>query len=400
MFAILCYSSFVAAIIINNREGCEAAPNCRSRNRRDCQAPMSSCGDCLPGFTGVHGNANEPCYVPMAESVARGGGEVIEIDFSKWLRGTSSEKATLVDKLRHVLMDGSGFFYLKNSGVSDTLISAMFEEIAAFFQQPIDVKKSSSVWADAVDNSGYLVLGLEGLDEDHEKGDPKESYDMGLSHLHSSIWNATSAVEYWASFHSLAIEILRLYARVLELEDEEFFTKNHNEQWHSMRFIHYPPLEDFVREDFIGMRTGAHSDYGSITLLVQDDVGGLEVFDRYLQNWVPVPPRNGTILVNTADLLMRWTNDRLVSTLHRVTNIDIENRTVGDISRYSIPFFVHPNKAWVVDSLDILPNEPRIYEPITSLDYQVHRLESTHFSQDDLSKVGTRSNDEVRHSEL
>jgi len=53
------------------------------------------------------------------------------------------------------------------------------------------------------------------------------------------------------------------------------------------------------------MRAGAHSDYGTMTILVQDEIGGLEVFDRFIQNWVPVPPRDGAVLVNTGDLLMR-----------------------------------------------------------------------------------------------
>jgi isopenicillin N synthase-like dioxygenase len=397
MFVFLWYASLTAAIIINEREGCEAAPNCRSRNRRVCQPPMSSCGECLPGFTGVQGYANDPCYVPMADTGSTVDHEVLEIDLSHWLKGTRLEKDMLLEKLRSALIDGNGFFYVKNSGISKTLISTMFEEIAAFFSQEIDVKKSSSPWTDAVDNSGYITLGQEGLDEDSMKGDPKESYDMSLSHLLSSIWNTTSAIEYWTSFHKLSIDILRLYAQVLELEDKEFFTKNHNQEWHSMRFLHYPPQSAITKDDFIPMRAGAHSDYGSISLLVQDDQGGLEVFDRHLQNWIALPPRDGTVLVNTADLLMRWTNDKLISSLHRVTNVDSENRNVNDQSRYSIPFFVHPNKAHIIDSLDIFPNEPRIYEPITSLDYQIHRLESTHFEQENCSKAGTESDHEASH---
>jgi len=400
MFALAWYASLVAAITINDREGCKAAPNCLSRNRRNCQAPMSSCGECLPGFTGLEGNANDPCYIPRAESGSSEDHDVVEINFSHWLSGTDLEKRMLIEKLRDVLMNGSGFFYLRNSGVSDILISKMFEEIAAFFKQPIDAKKASSLWSNAVDNSGYIVLGQEGLDEDVLKGDRKESYDMSLEHLLSSIWNTTSAIEYWASFHRLAIDILRLYARVLELRDEEFFTNNHNEQWHSMRFLHYPPEGALVKDDFIAMRAGAHTDYGSLTLLVQDDVGGLELFDRYLQNWVLVPPRDGTIVVNTGDLLMRWTNDKLVSTLHRVTNSNSENRSVSGLHRYSIPFFVHSNKDYVVDSLDIFPNEPRIYEPITCLDYMVQRLESTHFEQENLKKMDTACANEEGHTDL
>jgi len=235
------------------------------------------------------------------------------------------------------------------------------------------------------------------LDEDEVKGDPKEAYDMSLEHLRSSIWNTTSAVEYWRRINELSIEILRLYARVLQIEDEEFFTKSHSEEWHILRFVHYPAQEALEKQAFGGMRAGAHSDYGSLTLLVQDDIGGLELFDRYFQNWVPVPPKKGTIVVNTADLLMRWTNDMLGSTLHRVGNVISKS---GTKSRYSIPFFVQPNKEVVVDSKDIFPDDPRVYPPITSLDYLVQRLESTYYEQESSSKKELFSFDETKHTDL
>lgn len=102
-------------------------------------------------------------------------------------------------------------------------------------------------------------------------------------------------------------------------------------------------------------------------------------------------------MVNTGDLLMRWTNDRLVSTLHRVANVISES---GSKSRYVIPYFVQPNKDWVVDSKDILPEEQRVYEPISSLDYLVQRLESTYFEPESLSIKDSISGNEVKHTEL
>jgi len=87
----------------------------------------------------------------------------------------------------------------------------------------------------------------------------------------------------------------------------------------------------------------------------------------------------------------------LVSTLHRVVN-PIGNR--GNKSRYSIPFFVAPNKEWVIDSKDVLPDESRVYPPITSLDYLVQRLESTYFEQENLNKNELLSADEIKHTDL
>jgi len=81
MLTVIWQLSLVAGLL-NDIQGCKAAPNCRSRNRRACQSPMSSCGKCLPGFSGVEGEANEPCYIPMDNTRLQRGGEVLEIDFS------------------------------------------------------------------------------------------------------------------------------------------------------------------------------------------------------------------------------------------------------------------------------------------------------------------------------
>jgi len=240
----------------------------------------------------------------------------------------------------------------------------------------LEVKKATHQWSKAEDNSGYVVLGKEALDDDQVSGDPKESYDMNHNHLLSSIWNTTSAVPYWNSLRLLSLEILRAYAEVLRLDDVEFFTKSHSEAWNTLRLLHYPPTKEVLRSEDMGMmRAGAHSDYGTFTILIQDDIGGLEVFDRFLQNWVPVPPKPNTVLVNTADLLMRWSNDRMVSTLHRVAPAKGADSMR---SRYSIPYFVNPNAGHVVDSKDILPDEPRVYEPIGAKQYLVQRLSSTY----------------------
>jgi len=87
----------------------------------------------------------------------------------------------------------------------------------------------------------------------------------------------------------------------------------------------------------------------------------------------------------------------LVSTLHRVVTPKGEN---GNKNRYAIPFFAQPNKEWVIDSKDVLPDESRVYPPITSLDYLVQRLESTYFEQENLKKNELLSADEIKHTDL
>ena len=105
--------------------------------------------------------------------------------------------------------------------------------------------------------------------------------------------------------------------------------------------------------------------------MIQDETGGLELFDRLTQQWRPIKPVRHGVLVNTADLLMQWTNNKLPSTLHRVVP------TQMNVDRYSLVYFVNPNKEVVVDPTDIFPEEETYYETISASDYLYRRLSAT-----------------------
>jgi isopenicillin N synthase-like dioxygenase len=96
----------------------------------------------------------------------------------------------------------------------------------------------------------------------------------------------------------------------------------------TLRLLHYWPLMDFKRE--IGC--GAHTDYGLVTLLLQDDVGGLQVLNKLSGEWIHVPPIEGALVVNLGDMMQRWTSNVFKSTIHRVVN-------VANVDRFSCPFF-------------------------------------------------------------
>lgn len=131
-----------------------------------------------------------------------------------------------------------------------------------------------------------------------------------------------------------------------------------------LRMLHYSPQAGTVTQDEIG--TGAHTDYGLLTILAQDDQGGLQVLTRD-DGWIDAPPLPGTFVVNIGDELQRWSSDRLNSNAHRVVNISGEDR-------YSAPFFFHA----VHDTLiDALPGAAAKYEPITAGDYMWQRFEAT-----------------------
>ncbi|MEI1373380.1 MAG: 2OG-Fe(II) oxygenase family protein [Nostoc sp.] len=123
------------------------------------------------------------------------------------------------------------------------------------------------------------------------------------------------------------------------------------------------------------VRAGEHSDYGSITLLFQDDVGGLEV-QTASGEWIAAPTIPDTVIVNTGDLIQRWTNHVFCSTKHRVM-IPSDNRV--NQSRYSVAFFCHPNDHTEIACLESCQKEQSpIYPPILAREYLLSRLQATY----------------------
>ncbi len=160
---------------------------------------------------------------------------------------------------------------------------------------------------------------------------------------------------------------------------DEYVTTGDN----TLRLLHYPAA---TAGDFEGgrrVRAGAHCDYGSVTLLFQDQRGGLQVERPGGGGWLDVEPREGTIVVNAGDLLARWSNDLIRSTKHRVVEPPLKGpeKVEGYPPRYSIAYFGNPDfDKWI----DALPgtweNEEggKKYEGINSGDYLVQRLEATY----------------------
>jgi isopenicillin N synthase-like dioxygenase len=192
----------------------------------------------------------------------------------------------------------------------------------------------------------------------------------------------------------VAKEILKAMAVGIGLEDDEFFLKYHSGVNGQLRLLHYPSLPAAEVEGGTVTRMPAHSDWSTITMLFQDDCGGLEVEDPKMKGrFIEATPVPGACVVNVGDLLMRWSNgkpahnrfallsdakqpiDYLKSTLHRVGLPPLADRFVGDQKmtreRYSIPFFVSADPDALVQVLPACTNaeNPPRYEPITQLEY-------------------------------
>jgi isopenicillin N synthase-like dioxygenase len=181
---------------------------------------------------------------------------------------------------------------------------------------------------------------------------------------------------FWDCFR-LELTILRALAMGLCIR-EDYFLDSHTVPDNQLRLLHYPPTSRASLESGETVRIGAHADFGSITLLFQDDVGGLEVEDPQREGvFLPVPPVPGAVIVNAGDFLMRWSNDIIKSTVHRVR---APPDSVGEDgmtpARYSIPYFCAPDLTQVVDCIPGTwdENRPKKYEPTSAMDYILKRL--------------------------
>jgi isopenicillin N synthase-like dioxygenase len=161
---------------------------------------------------------------------------------------------------------------------------------------------------------------------------------------------------YYEEVIACARDLLRAFALALDLP-ADFFADKFDCPLARGSAIYYPPQPPGLGEAQFGV--GPHSDYGCLTLLWQDDSGGLQVQGRS-GAWVMAHPLPGTFVCNVGDLLARWSNDRFVSTPHRVIN-------ASGRERFSLPVFFDPNPETVIDPADLLaPGEAVHYPPTTA----------------------------------
>jgi isopenicillin N synthase-like dioxygenase len=276
----------------------------------------------------------------------------------------------------------TGFFYVSNHGVPAALMSGIFESARALFAQPPASKDAISIGR-SPHNRGYAGIASESLDQTH--ADNKEAFNIGLdlppSDPEVMAGKPFRGVNQWPGLPGFRDVALAYFDAVWRLGRDlhlaiaadlglpvHYFDDKLDRPMATLRLLHYPPRETSAGD----VGAGAHTDYGSVTLLLTDDVGGLEVRGRD-GAWIEAPPVPGAFVCNIGDCLMRWSNDIYVSTPHRVTSPPGRDR-------YSVAFFLDPNPDALVECLPgcSTPDRPAKYPPILAADYLRQRLDATY----------------------
>ncbi len=270
-----------------------------------------------------------------------------------------------------------GFFQLVNHGIPAELIDEAFRFSAEFFDLPQAVKAQYPLKPGT--NSGWEYMAQ--VRPSTGTPDHKESYQITLPRM-AALWptgeELTGFKETQLAFErhnwSVAMKVLSCFADKLGFAPG-FFTDAHDpmkpEYQSTLRLLHYLPMEDAKPEDFKAWRAGAHTDYDCLTLLHQKrDQGGLQLCpgkdsEGRAIAWTDVPAIEHVITCNIGDMLMRWSDDKLLSNLHRV-RMPKPGESLG--GRYSIAYFAQAN----TDA--VLQGPEGKYEPMTAHDYIQMRL--------------------------
>ena len=306
------------------------------------------------------------------------------IDISPFIGGDETEKRQVAAAVCRACED-MGFLVVSGHGVPDELVEQMRKVSMAFFEQPDEAKLRYKMPPDRY--RGYISVGSEALANTLDEQTPpdiKESFSVGpigtpgdeyhraaspANFFAQNLWPKEIAgfretwATYYRSMEELSATLMRIFAVGLGLE-ESYFADKIDKHISNFSVIHYPAqLEPPLPGQ---LRAGAHTDYGSVTIVKPDSAeGGLQVLAKD-GTWLDVPYAPDAFVVNLGDLMAEWTNDRWVSTLHRVVN---PSREAGPLSpRISMAFFHQPNYDAVISCIPTCtsPENPPRYSTTTS----------------------------------
>ena len=285
-----------------------------------------------------------------------------------------ARKPEIADQLWQASSD-IGFFQVINHGIAQAQIDEAFEMTERFFALPHEVKVKLPLLKGT--NVGWEFKSQ--VRPSTGTPDQKESYQITLPRM-QDLWPDGNVLPgfkvvmlaFERANWAVGMKLLSCFALKLGFRPD-FFTDCHNplspEYQSTLRLLHYLPMLGAKPDDFKAWRAGAHTDFDCLTLLHQRiGQGGLQLCpgkELAELEWTDVAPLPGVITCNIGDMLMRWSDDQLQSTLHRV-RMPYPNEYLG--SRYSLPFFCQANRDAIIQG------PGKVYEPISAHDYLQQRI--------------------------
>ncbi len=304
-------------------------------------------------------------------------------DLAEFEGSTGTARAMRAAELDRICRE-TGFLVLSGHGVSDAVIADQWTAVQAFFDQPAEIKAKVAAPYPGYPY-GWLGPDREALAASRGEVTPpdlKESFNGGPLMIPAGIpdkdaydfcyqptlWPDLPGFRvawegYYTTMEALAARIMAAFAEALGLHPEHF-APFIEQPVSALRALCYPATTGQPLDG--QQRAGAHSDYGSLTILLpQAGSSGLQI--RWDGQWVDVPAPNGTFVINIGDLMARWTSDRWVSTLHRVIARPDQPR------RLSLAFFHQPGWQAEITPLD----GSDTYPPVLSGPYLMEKFRST-----------------------
>jgi isopenicillin N synthase-like dioxygenase len=296
---------------------------------------------------------------------------IAELRFTDYTQGQPDSREAFTEALTRSLQD-YGFVMLRDHPVPAPLLEQAYQLITEFFAQPETLKRRY-----VRGPRGYAPLGLEHA-RDRTDPDLKEFWQMGPEHgeaIHPSPANLwpDSPAGFRPTFLALFDALQDTGRLVLEaLTPGLGLPRSYFEPWLTernsvLRLLHYPPISADVPDG--SLRSAPHEDINLVTLLPGPQGSGLEVLDRD-GSWLPVPAEPHHLILNAGDMLARMTNDVMRAATHRVINPTGINN-----SRYSLPFFIHPNSDVVLRCVASCIGPGVKYSEITAGEFLEQRLQ-------------------------
>src|SRR5580693_4387838 len=277
------------------------------------------------------------------------------------LRGGSEDMARIGAALDRACCE-YGFFYVTGHNISPALSARLMTLAREFFSLPVEQKLAIAMahggraWRGYFPVDGELTSGRpdrkEGIYFGSELGPDDARVQAGVPLHGMNLYPAIpgfreTLLTYIDDVTAVGQTLLRAIGAGLGLGSDYFLERYTRDPTVLFRIFNYPPATLAADENELGV--GEHTDYGLLTLLQQDEVGGLQVWHH--DQWIPAPPVPDSFVCNVGDMLERLTAGRYVSALHRVRNVSTQDRI-------SMPLFLDPGFDSVLEPINILAPDP------------------------------------------